>query len=74
MIDQPPPDGCEKCIRFGCGALFGGALVFFGLARYFFSTGRPFWIAVGAGILICGLLSVRYGDQFYRWILDFFSS
>lgn len=72
MDDSPPPDGCEKCMRFGCGFLFGGAVVFFAVARYFFSTASPFWISIGVGALLCGLLAIRYGDRFYHGILEFF--
>ena len=72
MDDGPPPDGLEKGIRFGCGFLFGGLILFFAFARVFYSTASPFWITVGVGALICGLLAIRYGDRFYHGILNFF--
>ena len=72
MDDGHQPDGLEKGIRFGCGFLFGGIILFFAFARDFFSTASPFWIAVGGGALICGLLAIRYGDRFYHGILAFF--
>lgn len=71
MDDGRKPDGTEKCIRFGCGSVFGGLILFFVFARYFFSTASPFWIAIGVGALIGGLLAIRYGDRFYHAILEF---
>lgn len=72
MDDELKPDGVEKGIRFGCGFLFGGLILFFALARDFFSTASPFWIVLGVGAFICGLLAIRHGDRFYQGILDFF--
>jgi hypothetical protein len=72
MDDRPPPDALEKGIRFGCGFSFGGVILFFALARHFFNTASPFWISVGLGALVCGLLAIRYGDSFYHGILAFF--
>lgn len=71
MEDRPPPDGFEKGVRFGCGFVFGGILLVLALARDFFSTASPFWIAAGTGAVLCGLLAIRYGDRFYRAMLDF---
>ena len=72
MDDNPPPDLLEKGLRFGCGFFFGGAVVFFVLARWFFSTATPFWVAVVVCAVICGLLAVRFGDSFYHGIISFF--
>jgi len=71
MDDAPPPDGLEKGLRFGCGTIFGGLLLFFALARNAFRFGSPFWIAVGGGALVCGFLAMRFGDRFYRGIGNF---
>jgi len=75
MDDRPPPDALEKGIRFGCGFLFGGTVLFFTLARYFLDIVGPIWITGGLGALICGLicglLAIRYGDDFYHRILAF---
>jgi curved DNA-binding protein CbpA len=67
------PDGFEYCVRFGFGALLGALFA----AKLFFSR----WISIqlnpslhwswtevfaAAGIvLVCGLLSARYGDSFW---------
>ena len=72
MDDRPPPDGCEKSLRFGCGTITGGVIVLFIFGRYFFSLERWLWIAVGLGALVCGLLAIRYGDDFYHGIIEFF--
>lgn len=72
MDDGPPPDGVEKSLRFGCGFLFGGVIVFFAFARVAFNAHWPFWVAVGLGALPCGLLAIRYGDRFYHGIMDLF--
>ena len=72
MDDNPKPDGFEKCLRFGCGTLFGGAVMFLAISQVFFSTSGFFWILLGISALVCGLLAIRYGDSFYRGILDFF--
>lgn len=72
MDEGPKPDGFEKCLRFGCGTLFGGVIVFFTVSRLLFSTGDGFWISIILGTLACGLLAVHYGDRFYHGMLSFF--
>lgn len=72
MDDGSSPDGLEKGIRFGCGFLFGGVMLIVVFARGFSLTASPFWVAVGVGALICGLLAIRYGDRFYHGILELF--
>ena len=70
--DRPPRDGFEKSIRFGCGFLFGGLVVaVVALVWEFFSAASSFWIATGTSAIVCGLLTVRYGDRFFRVILKF---
>ncbi len=71
MDDWEPQDPQAKGIRFGCGFLFGGVVVFFTLAHSFFSFASPFWIAVAGGALLCGFLAVRFGDRFFRALIEF---
>ncbi len=72
MDNSPEPDSCEKRLRFGCGFTFGAVVSFIsaleGLAPY---TGT-FWAAVLGVAVITGLLAVRYGDDFWRKVLDWF--
>ena len=72
MDEGPPPDGFEKCLRFGCGTLFGGVTILLVVSRFIFSTSSGFWISICLGALACGLLAIRYGDRFYHGILEFF--
>lgn len=72
MDDRPPPDTLEKCLRFGCGSLFGGAVLLAVFARYCCIDASPFWIGIGLGSLICGLFAIRYGDRFYPAIVALF--
>jgi len=65
-MDDLPPDNYEKGVRFGCGALFGGVVLFFILLGGFARMDRSFWLLVLMGALICGLFAVRFGDGVYR--------
>lgn len=66
------PDRMEKGLRFGCGALFG---VFVGLSVLTRVTAETFgglWTYLGVSMLICGLLAMRYGDEFFKSFSDWF--
>ena len=60
----------ETRLRFACGSLLGGAFVFF--TGYWLSDGEHYWLAVGVGALVSGLLAVYFGDGFYHAILAIF--
>jgi hypothetical protein len=70
IYEEPEPDKAEKITRFGCGALFG-VVIGIGLAiRFAFSSlGFIAAIIVGA-ILICGYLALKFGDEFWPSIKD----
>jgi hypothetical protein len=62
----------EEGLRFGCGALLG---VFIGLAVLTRAAAETFgglWTCLGVSMLICGLLAVRYGDEFFKGFSDWF--
>jgi hypothetical protein len=63
------PDGTEKALRFGCGALFGVIIAAWLLLRHLVSGDAPLgWMTVAFGAVICGLLALRFGDRFwYAW-------
>jgi len=65
---KPPDMGPGNGVRFGCGALFG-AFASLGGGRYLLrhSLGTVV-VTVLAGMLICGLLAVRYGEAFWEGI------
>jgi len=71
MLPEPEPDTFEKRLRFGCGFLAGIVL---GLSLGVqFSFGRSLFLgAVAAAAILCGLLAVRYGDQFWRALIRTF--
>ncbi len=69
--DDPPPDGLEKGLRFGCGALVGGVVMFSVLFKIVLSTGRPFWLLVSLGATVFGLAAIRFGDRIYHWLVEF---
>jgi hypothetical protein len=72
MYDPEKPDGCEKTIRFGCGFLFGGIVLLVPVAQSVYKTGNVFWLVVGIGAFICGLLAIRYGDRFFNAFFKWF--
>jgi hypothetical protein len=63
-MEPPEGAGSGAGVRFGCGALFG---LFFGGGTLFVghSMGALVAAALG-GALVCGVLSVRYGDRFWE--------
>ncbi len=72
MDHRPPPDGYEKLIRFGCGFIFSGIVLFFTVPQIVSLGVSTFGVAVGIGALFCGLLAIRYGDSFYAGISHLF--
>ena len=72
MDHRPPPDGFEKLVRFGCGFIFSGIVLFFTVPQIVSLGVSTFGVAVGIGALFCGLLAIRYGDSFYGGISHLF--
>ena len=58
--------------RFGCGFVFG--LVFTGMsgAAIAFTDGKLFVATTVLFSLIFGLAAMRYGDDFWRWVGNWF--
>jgi hypothetical protein len=65
MDEGPPGDRFEGDLRFGCGFLFGAAVLSLILGRSAFPSGS-LW-AIGLGGLLCGAIAARYGDRVYKW-------
>lgn len=64
-------DKTEKMARFGCGALTGVILVF-GLGLVSTSTSfAVLFVSIAIPALICGLLAIRFGNQFWQWCNQF---
>jgi hypothetical protein len=64
-------DRFEKRLRFGCGSVVGVVLGFVVAAQIV----RPDWSAAVVIVPIaigCGALAVRYGDPFWRIVMDCF--
>ena len=68
----PELDQFEKRLRFGCGFVFGAVVAFFVIAREVASFTGGFWAAVAAVAILFGFLAMRYGDEFWRGISDWF--
>ena len=62
----PGPDGLEKGLRLGCGALLGFALVGPFAINLWHPNMPAIWWTVAAGVLVCALLALRYGDRFWH--------
>jgi hypothetical protein len=69
---REPPDALGLSLRFGCGALFGAAA---GTAVILsFLPTEPAAIvlaAAAAAALLCGALAMRWGDEFWSWVAEF---
>jgi hypothetical protein len=67
---DPEPDTEEKAIRFGCGALLGILFGFYLAFRFtVLSFGMAAAVVLGV-VVLCGYLALRYGDDFWHWILS----
>ncbi len=70
MFPAPKHDLFEKRLRFVCG-LVGGAIIAFGQIGMRVTTfGGWSWAAVGLTAVVCGWLAVRFGDDFWRGVVD----
>ena len=63
-----PPDKAEKGTRFGCGFLFGLALV--GVSSLWWGLyDRNLYVVTTLSVaLVFGFAALRFGDGFWRWI------
>jgi len=71
MEDELPPDGSEKKIRIGWGAVAGIAVgLLFGFAELGLVGG---WLRVFTGIaaVVFAMFALRYGDRFWLGLLKF---
>ena len=67
-----PPDRMEKGLRFGCGALLGAFVGLSVLIKVTAENMGGLWTCLGGAMVICGLLAVRYGDEFFKGFSDWF--
>jgi hypothetical protein len=71
MSEHPPIDAFEKKIRLGCGVIAGlVAGLFVGFVSLNLVAGPLFVFALALAALF-GVLAVRYGDEFWKWLLRF---
>lgn len=71
MNHHSSPDFIERVFLFGFGFVIGGTVSFFVLSRWV-NFSNSFWVMLASCALVCGLLAVRYGDEFYRRLIDWF--
>lgn len=74
-MSQHPPDRQERCVRFGCGMVFGlaaGIIIVAGVTIEPFSA--PFWIVVACIALLFGWTAMRQGDEFWEKLPDWLRS
>ena len=63
----PGPDGLEKGMRLGCGAVLGALIVGPLAVRLGDPPPAGVWLSFGLGVAAFALLAVRYGDRFWGW-------
>lgn len=65
-MDTDNPEFGEKCVRFGCGGLFGLAVGGLAVAR----SGIVSWewavVLIVLAVLLCGFLAMVQGDEFWH--------
>ena len=72
MFTPEQQDGFEKSVQFGCGFLLGGIVLLAAVGMSVFNEGSRFWLFIGIGAFICGLLAIRYGDRFFNAFFKWF--
>jgi hypothetical protein len=71
MSGHPPIDALERKIRLGCGVIAGLVVgLFVGFLSLNLVGGPLFAFAIALAALF-GVLAVRYGDEFWKWLLRF---
>ncbi len=66
------PDAFEKRVRFGCGFSFGAGVFFLVALREIGEFTGGFWVFVISAAILCGVVALRYGDEFWRQITRWF--
>ncbi len=75
MTKNPPPSqrpDVESQVRFGCGFVIGLLLPF--LWGFFWEATTIGWeimIICIISALVCGFLSIRFGDRFWKILIKF---
>jgi hypothetical protein len=59
----------EKCVRFGCDSLLGVVLGGTVVLKMGWATWPSWAVAIACAAVICGLLALAFGDDFWHWIL-----
>lgn len=72
MNDSPEPDSFEKHLRFGCGFTLGGLVALFCIPREVAALVSPASAGAAGFALIAGFPAMRYGDDFWRSISNWF--
>ncbi len=73
-MSRPQPDSSEKCIRFGCGMVFGMAAGMIFGAGILPAFGLPFWTVTACFTILFGWLAMRQGDEFWEKVPDWLRS
>jgi hypothetical protein len=60
----------EKIMRFGCGAFFGVLVALFIVFKFTLSSFGLITAIVVLAMFACGILALKYGDEFWREIKD----
>ncbi len=63
-------DRFEKRLRFVCGFLFGGIIAFAQIGMRVTAFGGWSGSAVGLTAVVSGWLAIRFGDDFWRSVVD----
>ena len=70
MGDGPDIDRFEKRLRFLCGFLFGGIIAFAQIGMTVTASGGWSGAAIGLAAVVSGWLAIRFGDDFWRSVVD----
>jgi hypothetical protein len=71
MSGAKPPGRLERGLRFGCGSVFGVVLGFL-IAAQFVHPGWHAALIILPIVVGCGLAAARWGDEFWRVVIDSF--
>jgi hypothetical protein len=67
---DPVPDAMERKIRIGCGSVFGLFIALLVALRWFYFSVGIFAVLAIVFACLFGWLALRYGDRFWREILQ----
>lgn len=65
MLSEP-----EKIMHFGCGALLGVFIALLIVFKFMLSNFGLITAIVVVAIFVCGVLALKYGDEFWREVKD----